>query len=73
MASADDQRIAVEPFEEQLEMPQGRALQALDALAGHQRVAVDTHETVAEFILKGLGVACSPYPGATRPGRPRTC
>jgi hypothetical protein len=32
MASADDQRITVEPFEEQLKVPQGRALQALDTL-----------------------------------------
>jgi len=33
---------------------EGRALQALDTLTGHQRIAVDAHEAVAKFILERL-------------------
>src|SRR5689334_7431098 len=54
MASADNQRITVEAFEEQLKMPQGCALQSLDTLEGDQCVAMDAHETVTEFVLKCL-------------------
>ncbi|MNT85078.1 hypothetical protein D3C72_2251990 [compost metagenome] len=54
MASADDQGITIEAFEEQLKMPQRCSLQALDALASDQCVAVDAHETVTEFIFEGL-------------------
>ncbi|MNN81345.1 hypothetical protein D3C81_1981640 [compost metagenome] len=35
-------------------MPQRCSLQALDALASDQCVAVDAHETVTEFIFKGF-------------------
>ena len=35
-------------------MPQRRALQALDAFAGDQRVAMDAHEALAELVLQRL-------------------
>ena len=35
-------------------MPQWRALQAFDAFARDQRIAVDTHESLAEFVLQRL-------------------
>ena len=54
MPAADDQRIAVEPLEKQLEVPEGCALQTLDALARHQGIAVDAHETLAELVFQGL-------------------
>ncbi|MNG14403.1 hypothetical protein D3C84_981520 [compost metagenome] len=54
MASADDQRIAVQAFEEQLKMPERCALQSFDTLTGNQCVAMDSHETVAELVLEGF-------------------
>lgn len=54
MAATDDQRITIQALEVQLEMPKRRTLQAFNSLASHQRIAMDTHEPVAEFILKRL-------------------
>src|SRR5690606_38581195 len=54
MPAADGQGLAVEALEVQLKMPERRALQALDAVAGDQGVAVDAHEALAEFALQGL-------------------
>ncbi|RMP48889.1 hypothetical protein ALQ20_04701 [Pseudomonas syringae pv. atrofaciens] len=52
VAAADDQCIAIEPSEEQLEMPQRGALQPFYSLAGHQRIAVNAHETIAELVFQ---------------------
>ncbi len=35
-------------------MPQRGALQPFYSLAGHQRIAVDAHETVTEFVFQCL-------------------
>ena len=54
MATADNQRITVEPFEEQLKVPQRRTLQTLDPVTRHQRIAVDTHKAFAKLVFQRL-------------------
>src|SRR3546814_11391667 len=54
MPPADNQRVAIEAFEKQLEMPKRCALQTLDTLASHEGVAVNAHEAFTELVFKGL-------------------
>src|SRR5690554_5629214 len=54
MPPTDRQRLAFKPLQVKLEMPQRCALQALDAVAVDQRIAVHPHETITEFVFQRL-------------------
>ena len=54
MAAADHQRVTVQAFEEQLKVSERGALQALDALTRHQRIAMDAHEAITVLVFQRL-------------------